>query len=366
MRLPDFPTTSTPRDMPRLREALASFMLNAVWVEQEQLRNLQSLVGALGQPQFDADGNLVIHGPNYLAPEDIPAALNRAQQSAINSVYWYVRQLPKAQLIHVSDDLARVMAEGAAHVPDDHILHAELLPTEIGLVQFAQPIWGTDSLNDESVRVDGFLWAPAMLPPQDQGLMYNEGVAHTTKAISMAAFRMMRPEMAKDPRDNGARQWYASHDPFKGKPFWMPLGRSDWLLDQRLDEPPHVSVDVNSLAWKSMKEDRQLMSSLWALLQQRRLVERRKVEVREPKPKYRKQVKQRPAETVHVVHLRRAEYTGPTGEGRKVNVTYHVRGFWRRQAYGPGRTKRRLVYIGPHWRGSGPVKSVENIWSLDR
>ena len=49
---------------------------------------------------------------------------------------------------------------------------------------------------------------------------------------------------------------------------------------------------------------------------------------------------------------------GATATGRTVAAHWR-RGHWRRQAFGPGRTERKLIRIRPVWVGAGPAGSAE-------
>jgi hypothetical protein len=72
---------------------------------------------------------------------------------------------------------------------------------------------------------------------------------------------------------------------------------------------------------------------------------------------------------VQVVHLRKRQYvnSGDGPSGRHVTVRYRVRQHWRRQAFGPGRSQRKLVLVPAHWRGpdDAPLSEHSTIWSLD-
>lgn len=55
---------------------------------------------------------------------------------------------------------------------------------------------------------------------------------------------------------------------------------------------------------------------------------------------------------------------GPAGREHR----WWVRGHWRRQPYGPGRTQRRLIYINPQLRGpqDKPIKATSTVRILGR
>lgn len=56
--------------------------------------------------------------------------------------------------------------------------------------------------------------------------------------------------------------------------------------------------------------------------------------------------------------------TGRTRNGGKVEVRHLVRGHWRNQAVGPGRTARRKKWIRPHWRGPKDGRRTERRYEV--
>lgn len=57
--------------------------------------------------------------------------------------------------------------------------------------------------------------------------------------------------------------------------------------------------------------------------------------------------------TVSLSETVRAAYAANNaGSGKKPNKSWWVKGHWRRQAYGPGRSLRKLIYIHPHISGN--------------
>ncbi|MCA3265756.1 MAG: hypothetical protein ING19_06770 [Azospirillum sp.] len=51
---------------------------------------------------------------------------------------------------------------------------------------------------------------------------------------------------------------------------------------------------------------------------------------------------------------------GIRDQNRKIASRFMVRGHWRNQAHGPGRSERKLVYITPHYRGPDMAQEVLN------
>lgn len=75
----------------------------------------------------------------------------------------------------------------------------------------------------------------------------------------------------------------------------------------------------------------------------------------------------RPAPTVSIVDLRK--HTRPANEHdepeerRKISVRFMVRGHWKRQAYGAGRSLRRTIYVAPFMKGpdNAPLKTHPTV-----
>lgn len=280
------------------------------------------------------------------------AELSRAYEAGRVTARWYRENLSDAQLVWVSPEMARYVREVADSVPVGLTLTMDDAPARQMLVVLAEPYYGTDSIRpDTTVRVDGLLIGPSRLPPR---------IGHLdmplTDCITVALWRMVEPSQA-DALAAGVRQV-----------MWLPLGRMDWPVGDQLGE--RTLPDIDDLSWSSMMEDRRYLVALWSVLNQKLLTER---ELVMPDRAMRKRLVRAGGaardDTVHVVHLRRREYTtSPPGtSGRHVNVRYRVRQHWRRQAVGPGRSERRLTLIPAHWRGpdDAPLSEHSTVWSLD-
>lgn len=73
---------------------------------------------------------------------------------------------------------------------------------------------------------------------------------------------------------------------------------------------------------------------------------------------------------VTVIQLRRRQHSGRSGDGSPVEWQHCwvVRGHWRNQPYGTGRTKRKMIYIHPHTKGNtdGPLIVSDKVYTLVR
>jgi len=61
--------------------------------------------------------------------------------------------------------------------------------------------------------------------------------------------------------------------------------------------------------------------------------------------------------------VKRAVKEGTQAAGGIVTARHVVRGHWKPQAYGPGRTLRRVIRIDPYWRGAGPEALTKTVTS---
>lgn len=362
---PHFPARANqdPRQLPELRSSLLDFsMPGSAWEASEIQRSvmgLQSFTKGYGPKELQE----VVHG---------------AVEAGRNQCYWYRRNLPDAQLIHVTHAMTDVIESAATNVPEDYVLQQSDVPTPVGLVVFERPIWGRgymeaiewreqgdqDAVEQVDIRVDALMWGMVRLPPSNESGMWwtDEDVREMGRvSLGIAAFRYMHP----DHDDETAKRFFSS---MEKRPVWMPLGRTDWPLGERLDLPTHAGLGEK--LWETMMDDRRIALSLWSIIQQKLLVEQTVVHADRPARK-RLERKNHPTSPVQVIHLRRPEYRPQQDHeatGRHVTKRFPVRPFWRMQAYGPNHSLRRLQLIPPHWRGpvDGEVIHTERIWEVDR
>ena len=337
------------------------------------------------------DGFMVGHNVPQEEQIEIMIKIESATRQAQHYADWYKSALNVAQLIHVDETMVDLVTDFAAAAPADIVLHEYDLPTRP--VSSCSPSRSTAPTPDPSIPASRCVSTPCCGGRSSSRRATSPG---TTRAatdlrhpgVSIASFRMIAPgdtdhlgEMFNFPEE-----------------FWMPLGRSDWLFEDRLDRPaadhfPNQGPSqedfkeafadgltnpigsqmlIKSTLFESHMEDRRLLAALWATLNQRRLVDLIDV----PPDKYvrkrlaRAKQPERP-DTVRIVHLRRSEFrhlqTG-TGTGHKLSVRFPVRSHYRRQPYGPGRQLRKLIIVPAHWKGpdDAPISHVEKVWELDR
>jgi len=375
--------TVDPRELPELRRGLLDLAAPAgAWERSEQVRSFNEMAGnpmgvgqlptpeSVNDPAFPS-GTRIISGPMGYSAEELPDAIRSAQIHADNSMLWYRTHLEEAQLIHVSAELCEVIFASIDSMPESRVLEMDDPPVPQGLVVFQTPFIGIDAGNEfEQVRVDAMLWGPVRLPPWDGWPLSTLAVV---PGYGMGAFRYFDPTTQDDLVSQFTRAEALERGiSLENQRGWMSLGRSDWLLGQRIDATTHCGIDPEGKAQQSMMEDRKLMAALWALVKQKRIVERKIIlPSRESARRLDRQGDQT-RRAVEVVHLRRPEYRPRNEDGtlgqRKVGVRYAVRPFWRNQAWGPGWTKHRLILVPGHLRGpeGAPLQHVERIWEVDQ
>jgi|SRR5262245_50361965 len=355
-----------PRELPELRAALLSLAApKGLWHSAEIEKLVMDIAGG-PKEVIRGEHDLTIVSPEGLTESEMRRRLTMAVEQADNTVRWYREKLPAAQMIHVTPEMTDFIVAAAEAVPDDLRLSLEDAPSPSGLVVFAKPVIGTDAgpeFPGGEVRVDAVMWGEALLPPRDVKWYDERSKDLRVPSATIGMFRMLAPEHT----DTLALRMEMD------TVVWLPLGRTDWPWGDRLDEQPAEHLpNANPTQWASMMEDRRLLAALWAVINQKRLIDTWDVW---PTPHARKRLEKMGQggrdERVRIVHLRRSEYRGVErveGTGRHVSVRFPVRPFYRRQPYGPNRSLRRIVLIPAHWRGpdGAPIVHAERIWEVDR
>lgn len=325
---------------------------------------------------------------------------------------WERRTLAAADLYWVSEDMVDLLLATASSVPDDVKIKDLTPPSSTGLVVFAKPWFGTDSVDGTrpKIEVDAMLWGGSHLGsiPSDPKRADKRGfiavstsmyrhldfaagmtaedltLAAATRALITHATEIRKRD-TDDPQgdkrameaisvgldqtpDIGPVESAAATAFFKehgGKKLnflpgetiaieghsWVPLGRSDWPLVDQITEAPWAMDDSMRL---SFVEDRKVLAALWTLLQQEGITrqEIHHVERHAQKRATRAGVEPRAAQKVQVVTLRKLHRNETAGDhqptGRHIGVRYIRTGHFRWQPFGKGRMERRLTFIAPH------------------
>lgn len=362
--VPNVRATGDPRLLPVLRQQLLDFAeRGGVWERSEVERAINEIAGPDATSTTDSHGNRIIAGSRGWGPDELTVQMNLATMRGRNSMSWYRAACEAGQLVYVTADLVDVVEQAAASVPDELTITLDDLPAPYGVVVLERPIYGTDAGPErpgQPVRVDGVIWGTAKLPPSDMDWL-DPDIRYTQDSLSVGALRWVEA----DHGDVLAETW-----PANSLPIWVPMGRSDWPYGQPV--PVEHRPGLSDAALTSMVEDRRFIAALFAVLNQRRLVETTTVTAAVSRQQRRQaERKGRSYPDVVVVHLRRTEYQPvESNDGRRhVGVRFPVRPFFRRQPYGPRvEGRHKLVLVAGHWRGpeGAPVKHVERVWSLDR
>jgi hypothetical protein len=248
------------------------------------------------------------------------------------------RALEDASLWYVTADMSQLVGSAATSLPPT-TLTPELLPSKCGLAVFATPLTG---MSADETTIDAVMGVPLdeQVPPHSpvevHALLW--GDSETIKV------RVDRREYV------GIAIYRAVED--NGSQMWVPLGRTDWIYGDDTEEPTDPALVGHDLRLASMAEDRRWMACLWLLASQKRVGEQ--TVIPPDRAARRRSAREGRSAEVRLIDVRhKAEAAAGDGEGRAVEWSHRwlVSPHWRQQAYGPGRTLRRPVFIPPHIKG---------------
>jgi hypothetical protein len=272
------------------------------------------------------------------------------------SLEWIAETLVDAPLYWVSPEMCQLLQHAAPLLPPTTLV-PELLPSESGVVFFAEALEGQDAQTEgHTVHVSALVWGPCEFDVVD--------AAHG------------RPETPPDAWGNpliiteeeGTEEdFIEKHGLVPGNEFrfkgngtsistwrkwerWLPLGRTDWPngfdTEGEFAPPNFTQVQLASII-----EDRRWLAAFAILSQQTNVTHTRVVETEKYAAKRLRRRKITPPK-VRLVDIHKPK-SAPSGQTRDVHWTkrWLVRGHWRQQAYGPGRTLRRPLYIQPFVKG---------------
>lgn len=316
--------------------------------------------------------------------------------------------LQHATLWWVAESMVDLLLAAAGGVPDD-ARFADLPPMPTtGLVVFAKPWVGLDGTQpDHQVTVDALVWGVVSIPdrasgrhPSDEGrrlalaistyrcLDFAQGMSPDELQLAASTGGMEHGTPVPVPHTEAA-QAAAKHlaEQTLGRPFdyaqaarfedpnhpehgtfigqqgrsmallgstWVPLGRSDWPVDEPIGAAPWDNQPDRATA--SMVEDRKVVAAMWHLLHQEGIAQQH---VHAPERQAARRTKRAGIEprlaNVQVVTLRKLHRTesAPSDDhaAREWSHRWLVAGHWRWARVGVGRTERRLVYVRPHVKG---------------
>ena len=357
-----------------------------------------------GGPIEEQEVGIILRMDKRLQRNKDPFALTSLMQNAVTGakefVAWFHKSLTESRLWWCSEEMTDLVCEASLTVPDDHVLTMEdLAPHPYGMVIFGRPILGLDALTGErTLQIDGFLWGISHLPEEDdfygdrpkrvaaltivtlQRLSHGVSTSYPerlreafTDYANRNAAKLrddLLPPMTKEQFDGIADTIFKRVIPI-GKDVWYGTGRSDWLFGHRIDK---VYGGMDSDQFQSMREDRSLITALFTIASTKTVAET--TEVHPDRATKRRVQRVGTDDKVTVVHLRRevpkaadADMVDDTPDGKRhLTVRYIVSAHLRHQAFGPGRSQRKLILIPPHVRGpeGAPLVRRSRVYSLDR
>lgn len=354
-----------------------------------------------------------LHARRGVDPSGSPALYRDSERSL----------LAQATLWWVAEDMVDLLLAQAASIPEDvRITDLPKMPG-CGLIVFEKPWRGHDAEDPEHlVTVDALVWGPVRLPKEAGGrrlanplalaissyrhLSFTDGLrgpelqlAASTGALGHAVQRPLgaEPDFVAAARTRafsaehgmlasvavetipGEAYPGGGHGTFLADPArsvlltgdtWVPLGRSDWPVEDALGQPPWPAVSETESA--SMIEDRKVLAAFWVLIHQEGIASRivRAPERQAVRRTERAGIRRQLAD-VQVITLRRLERTSSAessgASGRTYDHRWLVAGHWRWQPVGPGRSQRRLTWVRPHTKGPAdkPFHAPErvNAWT---
>lgn len=253
-----------------------------------------------------------------------------------------------AELFHVSPEMTQLAMAAAPGLPEFQIQHEDL-PTQAGLIAFAEPI----------VTVD--FGAPSF-PSPVYAAAWREFPVNGAPCLWLKFFsdrEAWLPGTAK------AEGWSKRQLAFSRAtvPRLSPMLGSDCIGP--IGAGPDVEDPVNATAegfWTAAK----IIRAAWLLMRQPLTLETSASPTRAACKRLTRAGHQVPS--VRVIELRRPKTTSGTGDSdREYHHQWIVRGHWRQQWH-PKRQVHRPVWIAPHIKGpeGAPLIGGEKVYALKR
>lgn len=228
------------------------------------------------------------------------------------------RALPRAELFYVTADMCEIIRHAVETLPST-TLTPTLLPATIGMLELEQPWTGQDGVRpDQQLQVQSIIWGPL-------DLINEPGEPHI--GISMYGPDIAEPQ------------------------YRVPFGRTDWRVGSDTEEPTTDELLGDDLRIGSMAEDRRWFAAFCLLAGQTNLTTMTRADI--PRPhRRRSQRRSLPADVV-LIDVRHRRPSSSGDEHREVEWSHRwlVSPHWRQQAYGPGRTLRRPVFVAEFIKG---------------
>lgn len=258
--------------------------------------------------------------------------------------------LANATLWYVTEDMATLVEHAAQTLPPTTLCDA-LVPDDWGFAVFAKPMTGTDTHGGFGMYVWALLWGVTTINQLETGDGFAiRSMADGTRpddgsplALTISCYGRMGADRAPGS--------LAPDGP------WYPQGRSDWRWDTETAEA--ALPEFAATKYASMQEERRWLAALWLLAAQP--ISDTDGRAHAPRPARRRANRLAPGagrlmdSEVRLIDVRRRavprEPGDTTGGTRKWGHRTVVTGHWRQQAYGPGWSQRRPVFIAEHIAG---------------
>lgn len=280
------------------------------------------------------------------------------------SVDHLANHVKAAEVYRVTEDMSSMVEFAASQLDDSDAIDRSLAPTQCGIVRFDKPLPVKD-IRGKMMLIHWMTWGPY----RDQ---------HGRHVTAVWAFNdpTSHPddthlEMRRVAQEDGGRgDWYHR---WVGQ--FATVGVS-FLFDGKAVGPLEMMASPKQMAEVLMEgfdplpgtNDVRYIHALWLLLNQTvTRVEDEDVD----RAARRRAGKMKLPSRVTVIRLRR-EVSSLGREPGESHVEWQhrwiVRGHWRWQAYGPGRTERRRIWINPFVKGpeGAPLKQSEKVYQLER
>ncbi len=263
-------------------------------------------------------------------------------------VKWHQQALSNASLYYVTDEMCELIYNTVPYIPDNTDIESLSIPSEYGLVVFAKPFYGIDSVtkNKKEVEVDAILWGPA--------------ITQDLQCITISSFHCLDKEKSQTTKlsrlDLQKAGFLEDACVLKDK-IWIPLGYSDWPLSYPIFEPTNNNLDDQN---ESGVEDRRLLAALFTILDSKKIIEPNSYYYVDRATRRRNSKKQIKAPSnIRLVTLKQSVVENAEVENveteNKNHIEYSHRFMVRMhpvlQPCGAGGKDRKLIVRGPYIKG---------------
>lgn len=263
-------------------------------------------------------------------------------------------RLDRADLYHVTPDMTR-LAMAAAETLPNFLLEAEDLPSDFGLVYFAEPVGAVPPDEDDPPEAQDF---PLPIVAVAWGVMSTFPADWPNGGVWLTFYVDMTRVPAFQDRRERMRQQGKAH----GMPRLSYNDEAAWPLGLPDVRPMGEMADRSLLARVGP-----ILKATWLLMQQPLAAQT----VVEPDRQARRRAERagKQATAVRVISLRHAQSAAePAGDGhREYHHRWVVRGHWRQQ-WMPSREVHRPIWINPHVKGpeDAPLLTGQKVYAWRR